>query len=158
MEQSVEPRKRGVWIVAAARECAIQAVDIAREVGYRILEAYYLLELGNLYTNLGDYALARETLEQAVTIFEQIADERGYGFALADLGLVYHFLGNGDQAREHVEQASTILTSAGDRWGEAGSLLYLGQILTVQGELSVAADTFCQALLSPVRSTNKLGP
>ena len=49
-----------------------QALEIDREIDYRLGEAEQLKGLGSAYRDLGESVCARQYLEQALQIFEEI--------------------------------------------------------------------------------------
>ena len=86
-----------------------EALDIAREIGYRQGQGNYLGNLGNAYSDLGQVEKAIDYYEQALVIVREIGDRRGEGLWLWGLGYVYHQQGRKEKAIDFLSQALAIL-------------------------------------------------
>jgi tetratricopeptide (TPR) repeat protein len=129
-----------------------QALDINREIGYRLGEASQLGNLGNVYFQRGELEKAEDHHKQALEIHRDIGDRLGEARDLGNLGIVYGQRGRPgdlDKAEEHFKEALTIDREIGDRLGEAHDLGNLGNVYGLRGgpgDLDKAEEHYKQIL------------
>ena len=106
---------------AAAREKFQRVLEIYREAGDRLSEAYTLNDLGTVDRYLGQYSSALELHQQALFIFQEInsrtfdpQENEGEIECLHHLGMTYRGLGRYSEAVEVFQQALTKQEEAGN--------------------------------------------
>ena len=122
------------------------ALDAARHLGDRSVEADALSDLGIIYVFQGRPTQAADHFQQAITLFRKIGDQVGEVRALGNLGTVYWQQDRYEQAAEHYEQALTLFREIGHQDGEARALGNLGGVYWRQGYYPQAAEHHQQAL------------
>ena len=82
------------------------SVDLDRETGARVGVAHKLSVIGQLYTELGDYARSSAFLERSLEVYEAIDDADGLADALTGLARVYV------ETNRDVDEATSLLDRA----------------------------------------------
>jgi tetratricopeptide (TPR) repeat protein len=127
----------------AARE---EALELAREVGDREVEASSLGNLGAVELHLGDYARARALLTQS----EQLARDLGKEITLAGLANVLGVLelldGRLAEAERWLVESLAVSERIGNREGATVTLLNLGLVAFRGERLEEAASRFREGL------------
>ncbi|MGB7442878.1 MAG: tetratricopeptide repeat protein [Coleofasciculaceae cyanobacterium] len=123
-----------------------QALDLARKIQARKLEATVLVGIGLVYDNIGQPQQALEYYNQAFPIFREVGDRFGEAATLNNIGLVYQGIGQPQQALEYYNQALPILREVGNRPIEATTLNNIGAVYRDIGQPQQALDYFNQAL------------
>ncbi|MBN1873181.1 MAG: GAF domain-containing protein [Anaerolineae bacterium] len=110
----------------SARESANSALELARQVGDRKLEADSLDVLGEAHFRLGelDQAYACHTL--ALYICRELSDRNSEAHNLWHLGVIARMSGKGEEAQEHLKSAQKLFRALGNQQGEADILNELG--------------------------------
>jgi tetratricopeptide (TPR) repeat protein len=129
-----------------AADCYEQALDIAREIGGRLLEEASLSSLGNAHLLLFDLRKAIECHEEALEIAREIGNRAYEGLNLGNLGTAYRHLGEASRAIELHEQALEIARETGDRALEANQLENLGTACRHSGTAARAVKFHEEAL------------
>jgi tetratricopeptide (TPR) repeat protein len=122
------------------------AVEIAREVYDRALEAQYLGDLGRLYRNLGYIDEATRFSEEALGVALETGDVRAEGIWRDRLGLALGLVGRIDEAYAHHERALAIARQVVDRRSEGAVLSNLGLLLQIMGQVASAERTYAESL------------
>lgn len=118
----------------------------ARSLEDRVREGGFLVDLGNVYSNLGQIGRAIQYHEQALAIARKFGDRRREEAALGNLGIAYSGLGKQEQAIEYHQQALSISREISDQPGEANHLGNLGNTYYILGKLDQAISFHEQAL------------
>ncbi|NUR61524.1 MAG: tetratricopeptide repeat protein [Catenulispora sp.] len=129
-----------------AADAQTQALQIYRQIGNRLGEAYALTELGLVRHRTGDFPGAADAQTQALQIYRQIGNRFGEANALTELGQVRRLTGDFPGAEDAATQALQIYRQIGNRLGEAYALADLGLVRQQAGDLPGAADAQTQAL------------
>jgi tetratricopeptide (TPR) repeat protein len=141
-----------------AIESLERAVDIARELGDKEMEAAALGHLGNARYAQGQVEQAIERYRQALTVAREISresgDRRTEGIHLGNLGVAYYAQGQAQAAIAYYQRALTIARKAGDLRTEGNllgnlGLAYSALTQTTQSTAaahSTAVDYYQQAL------------
>jgi class 3 adenylate cyclase/tetratricopeptide (TPR) repeat protein len=117
------------------REAADPANDarrLATRVGDEALEAWALLALGRIESDVGDDLVARHLLSQALRSFEAVGEVGGQAWAKHRLAEAWS---REDYRRglEHLREAYRLFDRAGDRRGQAVAAHDLAYLLTTVG-------------------------
>jgi predicted ATPase/DNA-binding XRE family transcriptional regulator len=125
-------REGRLWISNGLRE-ATKADD------QTLADAY--LTLGNIHSDLGDYAGARAAYEQSIDSARRAGDRLVLSDGLHNLGNVLGYLGEFDRARELVEESVKLadVYPVPDR-RRALALLALGDIAFCEGDFNRSSD------------------
>jgi len=94
---------------SSAQEAVSEALEIAKRIGDRNLEAAALMELGVIYYSRSEYPEALELYEQAIAISREIDHREIEGRTLDHAGVVYRQRGDFKKALELHQKALEIL-------------------------------------------------
>lgn len=136
-------RSDGLWADAITRHTV--AVQAARDIGDRHVEATALNDLGDALYLSGDFRAAAEVQEKAVSICRELGDRQGQANALSDLGGLRELLGDHRGAVD-LEEALAICRDLGDRYGQAWALDWMGYTRRRTGDVVGAAGPLAEAL------------
>ena len=125
----------------------IKALAIAKKIGDSEAEARSYINLGSIFTLLGEYVKAKEHCEKALAIAEKIGHRKAEALGYVNLGSIFTDLGEYVKAKEHCEKALAIAEKIGDSEAEARSYINLGSIFTDLGEY-VKAKEHCEKALA----------
>ena len=87
---------------------ALQALELARKIGFAQGEAVSLNRIANVYSVLGNYSKAMEVLLQALQINEKINNVDGKQRNLSNIGLIYHNQDDYQQALSYYFKAKPL--------------------------------------------------
>jgi CHAT domain-containing protein/uncharacterized protein HemY len=121
------------------------------------LEGATLVNLGNLYGLVGQYAEAIEASKQAMVIQKEQSDERGQIYALANLGSAYLALHQFEEAIAVYQQSLPMQRRLQDRVGEVYSLYTLGRIQDDLEQYAAAIEFYQQAIVIQRELNNPTG-
>jgi tetratricopeptide (TPR) repeat protein len=137
-------RQDGPWTEAIVRHAT--AVQAARQVGSRLLEANALSDLGDIRHLDGDYPGATVAQQEALVIYRDLGDRLGQANALLYLGVVRKHTGDDPGAARALAEALGIYRDLGQRQGQANALTYLGAVQQATGDYRPAAEALAEAL------------
>jgi predicted ATPase/class 3 adenylate cyclase/DNA-binding SARP family transcriptional activator len=123
-----------------------QALDLARSVGLRSVEAHSLRSLGLVYEVQHDLVQASACHEQSLRICRQTGNRRGEGMSLRDLGFISYYLGDYAEAKSRFGQSLRVCSETGDRRDEAWALLGTGRLCWDLGEYAEARRSVEQSV------------
>jgi len=124
-----------------------EVVDLAERIGYRMLLAETLNDVGIHYVYRGDVDRARPWLERARREARALGHERLEGNIHQNLGLMCVQAGDPLRALEHFEAALAIARRVGNRRGEVGALLNQASIRADLEQHSQRRRLLCDALV-----------
>lgn len=113
---------------------AMRNLDVAREIGDQVGEAYALGIKGLLHQRLGEYAQARECNRVALDLYAANGNYRMVAISIADLGRNALATGDLDTAWTHLSKALVQSREIAERSEEASVLSGLGATLSRQGD------------------------
>lgn len=143
---------------ARAVERMEQAVDIAREVGDRVLESRALGNLANAAAYvLRDYIAAREYYKQAERLAVELGDRFGEGVEKANIGWVNMLLGDYETARAELEGALAIAREVDHSYQEIYTLLNLSAVNEAQGNVEISEQYAAQAMTLSLEKGDRSG-
>lgn len=124
---------------AKAESAFLEALTLARDIGYRHGEGSNLLNLATFYAMLGRGGMALPLIDQALEVFASLASGRGEAF-VKGIGseLAHWLLGDDVRARSDAEDAAVFFRSVGDVRHEAMCLVTLASIDRRQGRRVMA--------------------
>jgi CHAT domain-containing protein/tetratricopeptide (TPR) repeat protein len=105
-----------------------------------------LINLGEAYRALSQYAQAISSYEQARTIQREVGDRAGEGRTLTDLGEAYQAQSQYAQAIDCYQQALELQRAVGDQAGAGTTLNNLGGVYDALSQYAQAIDCYQQAL------------
>lgn len=123
-----------------------EALQIAKEVGNRVIEGYSLRYIGAIYFSLGDWEKALEHVICELAIAEEIDNKTLEEDALDCIGTIHSALGNHEKALEYFTQALKIAEEIDNRRGKATILVHTGGAYYVRGNHEKALEYFVQVL------------
>ncbi len=124
------------------RQLLEESISIYREldpVGRQGL-ADALITLGDVETEVGEYAKASSLMKEGLGIMRELNDTRGIGRALWQLGACFIRPGDYEQATQYFEASLPLLRQVGDRMLTATALSGLAEIALRQGEYERATN------------------
>lgn len=143
---------------ARAVEHMEQAVEIAREVGDRVLESRALGNLANAAAYvLRDYIAARDYYKQAQRLAIELGDRVGEGVEKANIGWVNMLLGDYVTARAELEGALSIAREVDHSYQEIYTLLNLSAVNEAQGNIEFSEQYATQAMVLSLERGDKSG-
>ena len=132
-----------------AHQYQILALEIARELRNRDLEAKVLSNLANIIgLSQGDFATARDYFEQAQIIHQEQGSLYPSGLALTNLGWVSSMLGDYGTALKYHTRALTIAREVGNRTQEMYTLINLSASTSGKGNNPAAAIYWAEKALA----------
>ncbi len=132
--------------IAGGRALALRALDEARRLGLRAVEARLLSAL-SVAADLEDDQLRSLDLDrQGLLIHRETGDRVNEAISLSNLGVGWLKLGNLVRARRELEAALPLLRANGDRAIEGGALFTLSVLALWQGDDARALRLARQAL------------
>ena len=132
--------------IAGGRALALQALDDARLLGLRDVEARLLSALSVAADLQNDQLGALELDRQGLLIHRETGDRVNQAISLSNLGVGWLKLGNLVQAQRELDAALPLLRANGDRTIEAGALFALSVLALWQGDETRALALARQAL------------
>jgi tetratricopeptide (TPR) repeat protein len=117
-----------------------EALELARDMKNPVLEALALMVLGEIWSDMGDWARAEPLLKRALAIFERSSpDSPQYAAILTSLGVVYANEGKHGLAEDAFNRALSGNINATNSFN-AGTLQLLAMLLTKEKRFSEAAE------------------
>jgi CHAT domain-containing protein len=130
----------------AARDSLNQAIEIARAIDDRSLEARALVSYGITFTDVGERRNSLEYSERALALFEALGDRRGQSQAYTNLGVVSRDVADFTKSLDLFGRALELANAADDRM-QAGVVLNLAAWTRIgMGDLSRALDDLTRAV------------
>ncbi|HYM75251.1 MAG TPA: CHAT domain-containing tetratricopeptide repeat protein [Candidatus Dormibacteraeota bacterium] len=134
----------------AARAHCERMLSMAEKSGGPGAIANASINLGDVLTSQGDFALARTYLEKALAIFQRISPNgMGGPMALSNIATTFYRQGDLASSLEYRQRVVAILEQkdkGAATMGTAKQLSGLGDIFLAQGKFSLAADNYHRAL------------
>ena len=130
----------------SARPLLERALELAKELGNKRIEADSLRELGNAANRLVEYDLAVPLYAQSLLISHELGDKRGESATLNNWGAVEWDLGELEAARSHYLAALALYRDLGNLIGEAKALNNLSNVIADLGDLGASLHYSEQAL------------
>jgi tetratricopeptide (TPR) repeat protein len=130
----------------AARQPLGQALQLAKEIDGRLIEARSTYYIAQTYLYQNDYPLAQENYERALAQYRAIGHRQGEADALNNLGVINYEQGNYPPALDYYQQVLTAFYKMGDRHGQAVALSNLGTVYCDLGDFTAAENYLNEAL------------
>jgi predicted ATPase/DNA-binding CsgD family transcriptional regulator len=126
----------------ATRSSLEESLAIYRELGPdgRKGLAGALITLGDMETEVGEYATASSLIKEALGIMRELDNARGISRALWQLGACAVRPGNYEEAVQYFEAALPILRQIGDRTSTGIAISGLAEVAIRQGDYERATD------------------
>jgi len=109
-------------------------------------EAVNLNNIGQIYSNQGQYEKALTLYQQALTIYQEIRNRLGEAITLNNIGQNYDNLRQYEQALKFHQQALAIYKEVGDKAGIGIALSNIGQVYEQESKFAQALNFYQQAL------------
>ncbi len=130
----------------SALHYANAALERSEKIGFAKGLGAALVNLGNIYRNLGDYNRALGFLQRALKVGEETSNNALTGQAWNGIGIVYLRQGNLDRALDALLKALRLAEQLGDARGAASALDNLGIVHIRQGNTARAFQALSRAL------------
>ncbi|MFW9853463.1 MAG: tetratricopeptide repeat protein [Candidatus Thorarchaeota archaeon] len=139
-----------------AIENYLKCMKIVEELGNKILLAYPLTKLGNLYHLQGNLTLATDMLEEGLENSRTFKDSRAAAWALEGLGAVYHSKGDFSLALRMYEDALETTKTAELKASDLTSTLYRLTVLYLDMDNPDMAKEYLRQLQNHATSDTSL--
>ena len=123
-----------------------EALPLWRGAGDRQNEAQALIEIGAIYSQLGENQKALDYFGQALPLYRATENHQYESVTLNNIGDVYLQKSETQKALEYYEQALQVSRGIKDRQTEATALGNIGRVYFILGERRRALECFDQAL------------
>jgi DNA-binding CsgD family transcriptional regulator len=133
---------------------AREAVELARDIGWRSGEAYGLEYLGQLLAQRGDYGQGLRAVQSGHEIAQAIDHRQWMAWADISLGLIYTELLAPGEAYRHLASGRAIATDVGSSFMILFATGLLASVCISQDRLDEAAALLSEHLSEPARSTD----
>jgi class 3 adenylate cyclase len=143
--------------LAAAKEHFETSQMIFDEAGDKKGVANSLMNLGNVYKDLGKYSRSLEFFQRSLQLNEEINNQIGIANNLNNIGLIYKDLRNYTRSLEYLEKALAMMETLGDKRGVARVIGNIGIIHDMQGNLSLALSYYERGLALHKEMGDKIG-
>jgi len=130
----------------SALESHFRALDLARQVEDRKLEALVLTALGNIYSKMGEKQQALNAYYGARPLLEAMGDPFWTASLYTGMGYVYEQLGDEQRAIGYYARALENNHRISSAHGEAETLIHLGRVHLSLGETEKGLASFRTAL------------
>jgi CHAT domain-containing protein len=105
-----------------------------------------LHNVGNIYSEQGNYGQALEYYRKTLAISEALDDKAAMATALNNIGIVHYRQANYSQALEYYQKSLAVKKAQGDRAAMAGALGNIGNVHRKQGNYAQALEHYQQSL------------
>jgi DNA-binding SARP family transcriptional activator/tetratricopeptide (TPR) repeat protein len=130
-----------------AENAFLEALQLARSIGYRHGEGLNLVNLATFHLRLGRGGRAIGLFAEAAAVFASLGNGRGEAWVrLNGAHLAHWVLGDDTAARSQAQQAAVYFRSAGDPRQEADCLIYLAGVDRRSGRRRLARRRLLDAL------------
>lgn len=109
-------------------------------------KAGLLLNIGNIYFDLGDYKNSSAYFLQSLELFVKIGNKRGESYCRQSLGNTFLELKQYDLSKKYFEGALQLKKEQNDTRGMISSTRGLGDVYKEQGQLTTSEQLYLQAL------------
>jgi tetratricopeptide (TPR) repeat protein len=137
-------RSQGRWYQAMTLHHS--AIEVAREIGAKQVEARALTELGTVQQMSGAHDEAKESLDRAVLLYEGLGDASGEAEALNNLGELALRTADHSSARDLHERALEIATRIVAPREQARAHEGIGRSYLAEGEIELGETSVRQAV------------
>ncbi|MEV4365963.1 BTAD domain-containing putative transcriptional regulator [Nonomuraea sp. NPDC049637] len=131
---------------AEAEQLLTEAIALARGANSPRVEAQVLHRIGEVWLSLDDPARAVKAFEQALVHVRSLADRVGEAYNLHGLGLALLRLSLHHEAREALGEGRRLARLSAERLAEARILLGMGELARAEGDSTLAAAYYREAL------------
>ena len=140
---------------------ALRIYSVALQM-FRILEdeaneALVLLDIGRVYSSLGEQREALESYKQALPLWQKGNDASGEATTLNNIGLMYSGLGDRQNALVYYDRALPLYRALKDAFGEATTLNNMGLMYFELGEKQNALRYYNEALPLRIEAKDRSG-
>jgi tetratricopeptide (TPR) repeat protein len=123
------------------------ALALSRDLDSRGEIAKTLINMGEVYLDLGEVKKCLEYSEQALSLWRDLSDSRGLAWASNNIAVCYADVGEFQKGIEYYNQALQLFREQGDRRAQTVTLNNIGSAYRRLGEEKEALDNFEQALV-----------
>ncbi len=130
----------------AAERCYMRGLNIVEKGDNDAARAYFLNNIGKVYSLRWDYDKAIEYYNKALKIDEQLGDLTGKARDLNNIGLIYYARDDYDKAIEYYNESLKIDEQLGDLKGKASCLLSIGFAYAAREDYDKAIEYYNESL------------
>ncbi len=132
-----------------------RALNIAKKIGNKKLEAKCFNYIGIVYKGLSDYDKALDYYNQALSINKMIGDNESLSKILINIGNIYKSKGQYSKSLEYYQNALRLNEKFNNKTITANAYTNAGLVFKVMGNDSMAMDYFTKALKIYEATNNK---
>jgi len=129
-----------------AYEYGKQALELAKQSGYKRGMANSYNNIGLIYAAQSDYTKAMEYYLKSLEIMESLGDKRGMAVSYNNIGVIYRDQNNYPKALEYYSKSLEIIESLGDKQRMAVSYNNIGVIYRDQSNYPKALEYYIKSL------------
>jgi tetratricopeptide (TPR) repeat protein len=130
-----------------ARELATKALELARQIGDKVVQSGALNILAEVAGSEGDEATERQLYEESLALRRELGDRRLIANSVLTLGRAELTRGEYERATPLLQEGFTLAKELHDTWSMSLALIYLGRVaLQSGGDAGEAAWLFAEAL------------
>ncbi|RBM20202.1 tetratricopeptide repeat protein [Streptomyces sp. PT12] len=115
--------------LAGAKRAATESVSIALELREPVMEAFWLLSLGNAQRALGDHGEALASFQRSALLHRRLGDRSREALAWSGAGETYRAMNRPSEAADFHRRAAAVHRETREHWHEASALLALADAL-----------------------------
>jgi tetratricopeptide (TPR) repeat protein len=130
-----------------ALEYNTKSINICREMGNERSVAINLGNIGNIYTDLGNYPLALESMKKALEISRKIGDKEGIASNTGSIGNIYTLQKNYEQARIAFDSCLSISKEIGEKEMIQDAYSELSSLDMARGNYKDALEYYKKSIL-----------
>jgi predicted ATPase/predicted Ser/Thr protein kinase len=131
---------------ARAREYASKALELAREIGDKLVQSGALNILAEISAEEGDGTAANELYEQSLALRRELGDKRLIANSVLTLGRAELTHGHTGRATSLLLEGCALARQLGDTWSVSLALINLGRVALGNGDFAEAAKLFAEAM------------
>ncbi len=129
-----------------AREYAGKALELAQQIGDKLVQSGALNILAEVAAEEGDSAKANELYEQSLALRRELGDKRLIANSVLTLGRAELTRGDHRRATTLLLEGCALAQELGDTWSVSVALINLGRVALRNGDVSEATRLFEDAL------------
>ncbi|OKH29562.1 hypothetical protein NIES2101_43275, partial [Calothrix sp. HK-06] len=134
-----------------------QSLPLRIEVGDKAGQATTLINIGYVYSSLGDKQQALKFYNQSLPLAIEVGDKAGQATTLSNIGAVYDSLEDKQQALKFYNQSLPLRIEVGDKAGQATTLNNIGYLYDSLADKQQALKFYNQSLSLAIEVGDKAG-
>ena len=139
-----------------ARECFLEALEMAEDTGDLVSRCMALSALGQLFNNLGEFSKALGLCQEALKLAEELNDPFLQSVIYDEIGTTYYGMSQYPQTIEYFKKVMTISEASNDNAGIFSGYGNLGMVYLMQGDFEKAMEVQQKSLELALKQDNDM--